>query len=182
MFRQILRPGHVAVDVGAHIGAHTMPIAKAVRPGGAVLALEPQRIMFQTLCANVALNGLEKVDAQCAALGRKPGAIHAASIDYAFEGNFAGGALGTGKPGERVAVKILDSIGLIPCQFIKIDVEGMEGTVIAGAAQTIRRLRPLLYVENDRPDKSAALIQQLIDLGYRLHWLLPKLLNPGNFL
>ena len=138
--------------------------------------------MFQTLCANVALNGLEKVDAQCAALGRKPGAIHAASIDYAFEGNFAGGALGTGKPGERVAVKILDSIGLIPCQFIKIDVEGMEGTVIAGAAQTIRRLRPLLYVENDRHDKSAALIQQLIDLGCRLHWLLPKLLNPGNFL
>ena len=40
---------------------------------------------------------------------------------------------------------------------MKIDVEGMEGEVLAGASSTIARFRPQLYVENDRREKSAAL-------------------------
>jgi hypothetical protein len=65
--------------------------------------------------------------------------------------------------------------------LIKIDVEGMEGEVIAGAVRTIRQFRPLLYVENDREEKSAALIQQIMDLDYRLYWHLPPLFNPQNY-
>ncbi len=57
----------------------------------------------------------------------------------------------------------------------------MEGEVIAGAEQTIRRFRPVLYVENDRPEHSAALIHQVLDLGYRLYWHLLPLFNPQNY-
>ena len=49
--------------------------------------------------------------------------------------------------------------------LIKIDVEGMEGRVIDGALKTISRFKPLLYVENDRADKSVALIEQIMGLG-----------------
>jgi hypothetical protein len=95
--------------------------------------------------------------------------------------NFGGLGLGTWKDGERVPVVTIDSFNLPRCNFIKVDVEGMEGDVIAGAEQTIRRTRPLLYLENDRKEKSAALIQQLFDLGYRLYWHLPPMFSPKNY-
>ena len=62
--------------------------------------------------------------------------------------------------------------------LIKVDVEGMEGKVIAGALKTISRFKPLLYVENDRPDKSVALIEQIMGLGYTPYWHLPPIYNP----
>jgi hypothetical protein len=57
----------------------------------------------------------------------------------------------------------------------------MESAVIAGAGNLISRYRPLLYVENDRIEKSPALIAQLMGLGYRLFWHLPPLFNPNNW-
>lgn len=67
------------------------------------------------------------------------------------------------------------------CHFIKIDVEGMEGDVLAGAVETINRFRPALYVENDRKEKSTELIERLLGLDYRLYWHLPPLFNRKNF-
>jgi len=46
------------VDIGANIGCHTVPIAKAVAPHGSVLAFEPQPRIFQLLAANITINGL----------------------------------------------------------------------------------------------------------------------------
>ena len=43
-------------------------------------------------------------------------------------------------------------------------------------------MKPILYVENDRREKSAALIRRLDALGYALHWHAPPLFNPRNFL
>jgi hypothetical protein len=53
--------------------------------------------------------------------------------------------------------------------------------VIAGARETIERLRPVLYVENDRRSKSAELIRQIRTLGYELYWHCPPLYSPNNF-
>jgi hypothetical protein len=46
---------------------------------------------------------------------------------------------------------------------------------------TLTRFKPLLYIENDREDKSAALIRYLDNLGYAMYWHLPLLFNPNNF-
>ena len=75
----------------------------------------------------------------------------------------------------------LDGYNLSACQFIKIDVEGMEAAVIRGARKTIEKFRPILYVENDRDDRSAELIELLQSLGYNLYWHTPRLFNPDNF-
>jgi hypothetical protein len=78
-------------------------------------------------------------------------------------------------------VRKLDSLELTACRLIKIDVEGMELPVLRGAVETIGRFKPLLYVENDRVDKSKDLMQFIDGLGYDMYWHLPPLYSPANF-
>ena len=60
---QVLHPGMVAIDVGANIGCLSVFMAQRVAPGGSVIAIEPQRFLFQMLCANAAINGLTNIHA-----------------------------------------------------------------------------------------------------------------------
>jgi FkbM family methyltransferase len=181
LFQQIVRPSTTAVEVGSNIGVHTIVLARLVGPQGRVVAFEPQRIVFQMLCANVALNALGNVVTYHAAAGRQPGSIVVPGIDYSQAGNFGGVSLGSSESGEPATVVTIDSLNLPSCQFIKIDVEGMERDVIEGAMSTIQKFRPRLYVENDRVEKSRALINRLLGLDYRLYWHLASLFNSDNF-
>src|SRR5262249_42775148 len=64
---------------------------------------------------------------------------------------------------------------------MKIDVEGMEQQVLEGAKSVLTAHQPILYVENDRLEKSADLIGWLINKGYRLYWHLPRLFSATNY-
>jgi FkbM family methyltransferase len=146
-----------------------------------VLAFEPQRVIHELLCANVALNELFQVRPYRAALGRDVGTIKVPIVDYARENNFGGLSLLGSSVGEDVPLLALDSIALPSLRMLKVDVEGMEAEVLSGARETIARLRPIIYVENDRRTKSRELIGLIDELGYRMWWHLPPLFNPGNF-
>jgi FkbM family methyltransferase len=61
-----------------------------------------------------------------------------------------------------VAVRTLDSVRLTP-DFVKIDVEGAEDRVIAGASETLRRCSPLIMAENSYPERVRA---ALASFGY----------------
>ena len=167
LFRQILRPGMTGVEIGANIGAHTVTLAQAVWPGGSVLAIEPQRIVFQTLCAQP--GGKQYHQRRCAAVGGwlRAGTILVPMLDFAKENNFGGLGLGSFQIGEPVAVITLDSLNLARCDFVKIDVEGMEKAVLEGAVETLARCQPVLYVENDRSEKSTELIRTIDAAGLR---------------
>ncbi|MDH3584512.1 MAG: FkbM family methyltransferase, partial [Phycisphaerae bacterium] len=181
LFEYAIKPGMVVLDIGANIGAHTVVFARTVGAGGMVLAFEPQRFLFQILCGNMALNRLANVRCHHAAVGREHGRITVPRLDYDAEENFGGLSLGHSDSDESVEAVTIDGLGLPACDFMKVDVEGMEGDVLTGAEQTVRRFRPTLYVENDRRDKSAQLIQQLMDLDYRLYWHRPRMFNPDNY-
>ncbi|MCE9529024.1 MAG: FkbM family methyltransferase [Planctomycetales bacterium] len=181
LFEQVVRPGSVVVEAGANIGSHTVPLARLVGEAGRVHAFEPQRTVFQTLCANVALAGLTNVHCHYGTVGEAAGEIVVPPIDYRQENNFGGLALGEFKQGEKVPVVTIDSLHLAACHFLKADVEGMELAVLRGAKATIEKFKPILYVENDRQEKSAALVQQIRELGYKLYWHRPPLFNPGNY-
>jgi FkbM family methyltransferase len=182
LFAVLLKSGAVAIDVGANVGAHTLRMARAVGPEGLVHAFEPQRALYYMLCGNMALNECSQVHAHHAAVGSAPGEICVPILNYASGGNFGGVSLAYGpwKEGESIPVVTLDNLGLKRCDFIKIDVEGMEREVLAGAEELLAELRPVLYVENDRPEKSMTLIQWLLDHSYRLFWHLTPLFNPCN--
>jgi len=182
LLRRFIRPGDVVIEAGANMGTHTLVFSHAVGPTGFVYAYEPQRIVFQTLCANLALNSMVNVDARSAAVGAEAGFALIPDIDYAHEGNFGGIEIGGFSEGRKVPKVTLDTdLDLARLDLIKIDVEGMELDVLKGAEQLLRRFTPVIYAENDRPEKSEALIRYLLLLNYRLFWHMPRLFNPGNF-
>ncbi|CAA7623688.1 SAM-dependent methyltransferase [Candidatus Terasakiella magnetica] len=180
LFRQFVRPGDTVVEAGANIGALTIPLGRLVGPKGRVLAFEAQRSIHAILSTNLVINGLEHVWAERVALGGGPGEITVPHLPLDRLSNFGGVSLG-GEGGEPCPVRSLDSYAIEKLRLIKIDVEGAEYAVIAGAVDTIKRLRPILYVENDRREKSAALIGAILGLGYRLWWHLVPLYSPNNF-
>jgi len=181
LFQQFIKPGQVVLDVGANIGTHTVWLAQAVGPTGMVLAFEPQRIVYQTLCANLALNSTTNVHCFLAAVGKAAGQIVSPPLDYSQANNFGGLGLGGYSHGETVPLLTIDSLRLPTCHFLKIDVEGMEQDVLEGAVQPIAALAPVLYVENDRKEKSASLVRFIDSLGYDMYWHTPPLFNPNNF-
>jgi FkbM family methyltransferase len=181
LFRQVLRPGMTVVEAGANIGAHTLPIAQFVGPSARVIVFEPQRTVFQMLCANLALNRLEQVEAHWAAVADYQGEILVPRLDSTAKNNFGGLSIEGAPFGDKVRVVTLDALQLPACHFLKIDVEGMELDVLRGAADTIRRHNPVVYAENDRKEKSAALIEFLFGLDYRCYWHKPPYVRVPNF-
>jgi hypothetical protein len=129
----------------------------------------------------MALNGRKNVHCRCEALGDAAGEIFVPPLNYDTEANFGGLGLGGYPSGERVPVVTIDGLNLPRCNLLKVDVEGMELSVLRGASQTIEKFRPILYVENDRIESSPALIEYLLLLGYKLYWHLPPLYHPANF-
>ncbi len=182
VFLQLCRPGDCVIEAGSNIGVHTVPMAKAVGAQGRVFAFEPQRVVFQTLCANLALNSLTNVESHWAAVGNEAGEVRIPEIDYTRPGNFGGLAVDGFDEGRQVPQIALDDYLDLPhLRFIKVDVEGMEDKVLRGAEKTIATHRPYLYLENDRVEKSEALIRQVMDMGYKPYWHLPRLFEPNNF-
>ncbi len=184
LFQQLLTPEQVVVEVGANIGAFTVPLAKRVGAKGRIIAIEPQRIIHQYLCANVSLNGLPNVETHHAGCGARNGSMIVPPVPYFApgQGNFGRVALGVQGEGEPVSIRTVDDIvGERTVHMLKVTVEGMEAEVLRGAKRMLRKHRPLVHVENDRPEKSEALISLLFQYGYRCFWHMTNLFNPMNF-
>jgi FkbM family methyltransferase len=181
VFKQIIPERGLVFDVGANIGAHTVTFAKIVGPLGVVIAYEPQRLIYQTLCANVAINSLTNVYCRNEAVGAAKGELLLPVFDPEISANFGGVAVEGHRVGEQVHVTTLDDSGAPACAFIKIDVEGMELKVLRGAKSLIAAHRPVLYVENDRRDRSDELIRYIDSIGYNMYWHQAFLYNPNNY-
>jgi FkbM family methyltransferase len=181
LFQKLVLPGMVVVEVGANIGAHTVELSRLVGPQGAVVAFEPQRLVFQTLCANLALNSCANVHAVQAAIGAVAGEIAVPFLPPDRPANFGGLSLIGAQGGEKASLRTIDGLGIPACHFLKLDLEGMEVEALRGGAQTVRTHRPLIYAENDRPERSEELIGLLLAWSYRIYWHTPPLFSATNF-
>jgi hypothetical protein len=102
-------------------------------------------------------------------------------LDYTAPANFGGLSLGMHQQGERVRVVTIDQLNLNACDFIKIDVEGMEEEVLRGGVQTISKYQPIIYAECNRADQAESLVRQIHAMGYDMYFHRPPLFNPNNF-
>ena len=174
LVQHVLPRGATVIDAGANLGHHSVVMAKVVGPTGLVIAIEPQRIVFQQLCANAFLNGLTNVHAFQWALGAAPnGVVHLNPVDY-FAPWVNIGDTRVGAGGETVSVGTLDAFQALPVSFIKLDVQGSELAALRGGSEIIRTHRPLLFLEVEEPHlramgtDSRELVQHLLSLRYVL--------------
>lgn len=186
-----VRPGDFVMDVGANIGTNTIPLAQSVGPEGLVFAFEIQPFLLQTLCANAALNGLHNVRPFLVGLHETPGQSAIARVRYKSASTNFGGlslhSLSHVSDESKETPLILETIDrlLQPVhprpRLIKVDVEGLECAIIRGAKNTLRKDRPILYVENDRRENNRELVSLIRDANYDLFWHRPKEFNDKNF-
>ncbi len=169
-----LRPGDVVVDIGAHIGCAAVPAARAVGPAGHVYACEAIPSISMALRHTVAASGLDNITVLNYGLGSAPG-----EATFLARGAGSGHSDLGGSVGEPVTVPMttLDAlvaeVGLQRLDFLKVDVEGWEPEVLRGAAQTIRRHRPVIEIAAyHKPDDLQVLPTMLreIEPAYELTW------------
>jgi FkbM family methyltransferase len=154
------------VDCGANIGIYALSLAKIDDFKIRMHAIEAQRLVFQMLNANMALNSLDNVWTYHAYVSNKDGESTALPCaDPNVPANF--GAFEVESPSghsefdgkllapETVQSLTIDSLQLENCTVIKIDVEGMEVKAIEGAMNTIAKSRPILFFERHRCDYDA---------------------------
>lgn len=174
-----MQAGEVLVDVGANVGMYSV-FAAMVR-GVRVIAFEPESQNYALLNRNIALNQLSgTVTAYPLALSDRSGAdalylsefseggsCHSFGAQVGFDlkpriAAFAQGAF-------SVPLDLLVSAGSVPLpDHIKLDVDGFEHKVLAGAVQTLRnpKVRSVLVELNTHLDEHRAAIQQLESLGF----------------
>src|SRR6266404_4023440 len=154
-----LKPGMIFVDVGANDGYYTLFAARRVGPSGRVVAAEPSSRERAHLQRNLGRNGLDNVTVVPAAIGADTGLadLHLAHGVHAGHNTLGGFAHDDVERAslERVPIEPLDSViarlGLARVDFVKIDVEGAEARVIAGACNLLTSMRPLMLIEvNDK--------------------------------
>lgn len=183
LLNQLTPNGGCVIEAGANMGCFTVPLAKKVGAGGLVYAFEPQLLVFQQLCATLALNDLVNVQAFNAGCGDEPEWLNLIRTNPAVLNNFGGYSLEklqSGQSQTRVRVEKLDDAVDPPrLNLIKADVEGMELATLRGADGLIRAFRPTLYLEA-HADDAPALIEHLQALDYDMHWHLPMMYNPAN--
>lgn len=174
-----LRAGFTAIDVGANDGLYTHAFA---RTGATVEAFEPQSGCLGVLQSYG--RGRRNVRVHSVALGDAPGeaTLHVPRRDgSAVSGHARLSPFSGDEETQRISVKTLDSFAFASVAVIKIDVEGHEGAVLRGAAETIRRWRPMLVVEIeqrhlDHPIQHA--FEQVLGFGYEGSFLLDGVETP----
>jgi FkbM family methyltransferase len=146
---EVLKPGSVFIDVGAHIGRYSFPIAKLIDMDGLVIAIEPDPLTFKSLLMGIKLNNLGNILALNIALGDSEGkAILCQKLVTATSSitEFDKCQRFVEVPLRRLD-SIVEELKLGHVDVIKIDAEGAEIQVLKGAVNTITRFKPFIVVE-----------------------------------
>jgi FkbM family methyltransferase len=144
----LLRPGDLFADVGANVGSYTV-LATAVA-GARTVAFEPNPETFPALIANLKANGIvEQAEAKQAGAGATTGVLRFESKGTGTR-VMAGAGTGESRLFESPVVRLDESLSAATPTLIKIDVEGFESEVLAGADGILGRPELLaLIVENN---------------------------------
>lgn len=175
-----VRPGDVVWDVGANIGVYTLLAARLLGDDGTVVAVEPGYANFAALCDNIVLNGLgEQVVPLPLVLGES---ARTATLDYSdlragsalhlVDGS-AGGAPYRQPVLVHTVDQVVESFGVEPPTLLKLDVDGGEAAVLAGAVAALARseLRSVLVeIESElTEDVVSALAEADLLLAEEIH-------------
>ena len=167
---RLLQPGMTMYDVGANVGFLTILAGRFVGPTGHVIGFEPVPASARQIEHNARLNAFTHVIVCEKALSDTDGtAPFLVSGDPTWSKLAGHDTTVDEQVGEisvtrcRLDTIVRDTDLPLP-HLIKIDVEGYEIEVLAGASETLRRSRPLLLIELH--GTNALVAEALTNLGY----------------
>lgn len=191
---KVVRPGTTVVDVGANVGFYTRRFAEWVRPGGEVIAIEPEEVNFATLKRVIGRRGLVNVRGVQAVASEKAGSLmlqknrfHPADhriVGTSVPANGKDSATGAAANRDCVEVRavtideLLRERGWPKVSLMKIDVQGAEERVLRGAMGTLRELRPAVFMEVDEGalrgmgSSAESVLELMVSCRYETHRLI----------
>lgn len=177
-----VQAGMTVLDIGANIGYFTLLFARLVGSEGQVFAIEPDPYNLQLLRENVVRNGYRNVTVLPTAVSRQEGVARL----FKNPDNFGDHRLGHGGDGrESVEVPVTTLDALAPLlgkriDFIKMDIQGSEGSVLAGGREVFGSAAPMKMVSEFWPegmrangDDPMAYLHTLHEYGFRLSYIAP---------
>lgn len=182
--RCYVEPGDFVIDIGAHTGDTTVPMALAVGPTGCTLALEPNPFVFKVLAKNASLNfDKTNIVPQCYAATEREGRFVFHYSDAAFcNGGFKSQQRWRlfrrryplsveGRNLERV-LRTQFADWLPKLSYVKVDAEGYDRAILASILPLLKKCRPVIRTEVFRKlmaSERYALYDLLASMGYRIH-------------
>jgi FkbM family methyltransferase len=154
----------ICLDIGANVGLWSCDLVRSFEH---VIAFEPVVEFIECFKKNVTSNNYTMHQI---ALGRTESVVEMNIV----QGNTGHSHINQQSIGKgTIPLKTLDSFGLLNVDMIKIDVEGFEGEILAGAIETIKKNKPILVIEQQKHEyqndiNETPAIKILENWGYRV--------------
>lgn len=184
-YKRLITSGDIVLDIGANIGAHTLPFARLVGADGRVIAFEPTAYAVEKLRENAALNPdlaprievsqLMLVDEPTSAVPSTLFSSWPLLAGYELHPTHKGRPMTTEGASAMTLDDAVRARDLKALNFIKIDVDGHELPVLRGGVKTIERFRPRIlielspYVHEEEGYKFDDVITFFYERRYRFH-------------
>ena len=159
LLARIVRPGSTVMEVGAGVGAHAVFLGRLLGEAGHLFVYESRPVQQRILRQNLAANGVSNVTVMRRTLGSR--------------GEEEGIACGT-------ATETLDELQLERLDWLKV-ASGDALDVLAGASETLWRLRPLLFLAAADEQALREITERAREFSYRCWRMETALFNPQNF-
>ncbi len=180
--KRLLNKGNTFIDIGAHIGLFSIYASKRVGPLGKVYAFEPSPRERERLSEHIKINHLDNITVFPYAISDRNEQAEIKVAEYPHSGHNTIGqfAYSTTRENSRLIIETqtLDywtkSCKISQIDLIKIDAEGSEEKILAGASETISKHRPFIMIEitslslQHQNSSIEAIWKKLTDLGYIL--------------
>jgi precorrin-6B methylase 2 len=158
LLARIVRPGSTVLEVGAGVGAHAVFLGRVLGESGHLLVYESRPVLQRILRQNLAANGLRNVTVMRRLLGSQ----------------------GEGEGAEPTS-ETLDELQLERLDWLKVNAGVAAQEILAGASETLWRLRPLLFLAAPDEQGLRALTERAREFGYRCWRMETALFNRQNF-
>jgi FkbM family methyltransferase len=194
LYKNIIKPGHTVLDIGANVGSHTLPLAKLVGTSGRVVAFEPTAYAYGKLVANIELNQIFKqciipVQAMvvaCSQAKLEPALFSSWPLENRSDlhEEHKGRLMDTSGASVITIDDAVDRLMLSKIDFLKIDVDGYEYEVLKGGLRTLKIHKPSIIMEFApyliKFEEFRGMVELLLGLGYQFHDANTLKQLPGN--
>jgi FkbM family methyltransferase len=185
VFRRYARDARLIYEIGTNAGLYLYFAAAERHPKTRIFCFEPNPLLSALLKQNVERNGLDRIEIIEAAVSRDDGigSLFLTNTDLmsSLSQDFL---IRSGRPvraDKSVRIVSVDNFAVdhdAEPDLIKIDVEGLEADVLAGAACVLNGNSPTLLLEITEGNQRASFVSKLVNMGYRCFYIIPRGLIP----